>query len=201
MNGALKVIAAVTMLLDHIGAILFPTEISFRVVGRLALPIFAWCIAQGYRHTSNLQKYICRLLLFAIISQFPYELMSPTRLNILFCFTAALLLLYLKDRYSRWIYLALFPLGAISLEYGIYAILLVIIFHELEAQPLLCLIAFTIATGIYTMVYGVNLQLFSIVALPLIFSLKNIHFKLPHRIFYWFYPVHLVVLTSLKMLL
>lgn len=49
----LKLIAAVSMLVDHVGCILFPYFEIFRIVGRLAFPIFAFCLAEGVRYTKT----------------------------------------------------------------------------------------------------------------------------------------------------
>ena len=58
LNGnALKYIAALTMLIDHAGLLLFPRNILFRIIGRLAFPIFAFMIAEGCRYTRNKLKY------------------------------------------------------------------------------------------------------------------------------------------------
>ena len=71
----LKLIAVATMLIDHIGAV-FPgeTPMLFRSVGRIAFPIFVYMIAQGCRYTNNINKYLLRLALFALISEIPFDL-------------------------------------------------------------------------------------------------------------------------------
>ncbi len=70
----LKMIAVITMLIDHIGAVIFPDIIVLRIIGRLAFPLFAFLITEGYRHTSNFNRYLGRLFIFAIISQYPFWL-------------------------------------------------------------------------------------------------------------------------------
>ena len=57
----LKLIAAVTMFIDHAGLILFPQYRIFRIIGRLAFPIYAYCIAEGFRYTRNRKKYFLRV--------------------------------------------------------------------------------------------------------------------------------------------
>ena len=52
-SNQLKLIAAVSMLLDHVGYFLFPTVTVFRILGRLAFPIFAFCISEGCRYTKT----------------------------------------------------------------------------------------------------------------------------------------------------
>jgi len=67
---ALKLIALITMIIDHIGAA-FPDTFGFefRVIGRLAFPIFVFLLAEGFRHTKSHGKFLARLFVFAIISQ------------------------------------------------------------------------------------------------------------------------------------
>ena len=66
---ALKLIACITMLIDHVGYIFFPKLWILRTIGRLAFPIFAWQISVGYTKSSNKVNYFKRLLLFALITQ------------------------------------------------------------------------------------------------------------------------------------
>ncbi|MFN2363319.1 MAG: TraX family protein, partial [Halarsenatibacteraceae bacterium] len=70
----IKMVAITTMLIDHIGSIIFPEYIILRVIGRLAFPLFAFLITEGYRHTSNINRYLVRLSIFALISQYPFWL-------------------------------------------------------------------------------------------------------------------------------
>ncbi|MCL2372318.1 MAG: conjugal transfer protein TraX [Defluviitaleaceae bacterium] len=67
----LKVIALVTMVIDHTGAALFPYQEFFvlRVIGRVAFPIFVYLVAEGFRHTKSPGWFLARLGAFAIISE------------------------------------------------------------------------------------------------------------------------------------
>ena len=65
----LKCIAMVAMLIDHTSTAYFGYTTLFNVIGRIAFPIFAFQISEGYIHTKNLKKYFLRLFLFAVISQ------------------------------------------------------------------------------------------------------------------------------------
>ncbi len=75
----LKIIACVFMLVDHVGFILIKNNRIFRIIGRLAMPIFAFQVAQGFKHTSSKPKYILRMFLFTLISEVPFLLMFATR--------------------------------------------------------------------------------------------------------------------------
>lgn len=74
----LKIIAVATMLIDHIAAVFFtygsPIWIICRSIGRLSFPIFAFLIAEGFHHTSNIKKYLTRLGIFALISEIPFDM-------------------------------------------------------------------------------------------------------------------------------
>lgn len=163
-NDILKLLAFVTMLIDHIGYMYFPDEVIFRIIGRLAFPIFAYQIALGYSKTSNLKKYVFRLSLFALITQIPYSFFNPdlkfnpVHFNVLFTFITAIGLLYVYDmgilriknfiedrNYKHLLYgiflliLAVaiiilpevisFIVKGFSLEYGLLALTLVLLFH------------------------------------------------------------------------
>lgn len=75
MSGtALKLLAVLTMIVDHIGAVFFPDLIILRMVGRLSMPIFCFLIIEGFRKTSNQKRFLLRLGLFALISEVPFDL-------------------------------------------------------------------------------------------------------------------------------
>lgn len=55
----LKIIAIISMLIDHIGHVFFPEEAAFRWIGRLAFPIFSYCLTVGLVYTRSI-KSICQ---------------------------------------------------------------------------------------------------------------------------------------------
>lgn len=73
----LKLVGLIIMTIDTIGIAFFPNQLIFRLVGRLALPIFAFFIALGAKRTRHIDNYINRILLFAFVSQFPYIFFRP----------------------------------------------------------------------------------------------------------------------------
>jgi hypothetical protein len=122
-NDVLKIIAMVTMLIDHIGY-MFSTELAplfrdisttlfndplaiqpdiLRIIGRFSFPIFAYMIAKGWKHTSSKKNYVIRLSIFALISQVPYAYFGPAveaswlHLNVIILFVFSLGALYLID--------------------------------------------------------------------------------------------------------
>ena len=114
----LRRIAACTMLVDHIGATLFPGVLWLRCVGRLAFPIFCYCLTVGLLYTHDVRKYLTRLGIFALVSQ-PFYILAfhpvgefwanLTNWNIFFTLFLSLLGMYgLKER-KWWLFaLALF---------------------------------------------------------------------------------------------
>lgn len=102
-SAGLHMLAMALMLCDHIWATL-PAPGWFTSVGRVAYPIFAFLLAEGYFHTHNLRRYLGRLLVWALISELPFNLMYggsaiyPFHQNVLWTFLLSLLLLALLDR-------------------------------------------------------------------------------------------------------
>ena len=71
----MKILAVVSMLIDHTAIFLFPRFIDasvytvMRAIGRFAFPVFAYLIVNGYEKTRDVKRYLTRLLAFAVISQ------------------------------------------------------------------------------------------------------------------------------------
>ena len=95
---ALHIIAMIFMLCDHMWATILDYE-WLTCIGRIAFPIFAFLITEGYIHTSNINKYIKRMMIFAIITEIPFNLMVsaspiyPFHQNVLWTFVISLLTL------------------------------------------------------------------------------------------------------------
>lgn len=115
----LKLIAIITMVIDHITAVLVapshPFYIIGRSIGRLSFPIFCFLMVQGHKHTSNIKKYLLRLLAFSLISEIPFDfafynpLVSNSYLyhqNIFFTLFIGLLVITLLDRVDKMNYIA-----------------------------------------------------------------------------------------------
>lgn len=139
----LKIIAMVLMLLDHIWATVWDVP-WFTMVGRLAFPIFAFQIVEGFFHTSSRKRYMQRMLLFALISEIPFNLMIsnglvyPFHQNVMFTFLIALVLMNWMERSktSRWKFVIVtaacvglaYVLGLLTFvdyyHYGIFTVLL-----------------------------------------------------------------------------
>ena len=146
-SAGLHILAMLFMLLDHLWATVVPGNEWMTCVGRLAFPIFAFLIVEGYFHTRNLKKYLLRLMTFALLSEIPFNLMYAGRLfypihqNVLWAFLISLVLISwnekLRDgalwrRVLRWVVslLAGFLIGTLTfVDYYGYGILMVLVFY------------------------------------------------------------------------
>lgn len=91
----LKIIACVSMLIDHIGVEFFPQIVIFRIIGRLAFPLFAFFIAEGCRYTRNPVKRLALILIVGVGCNAAYYIVSREQnFNILITFTLSILLIY-----------------------------------------------------------------------------------------------------------
>lgn len=147
----LKLVAIISMFCDHFGKILLPDVWILPVIGRLAFPIFAYCLVVGSLYTSNIKRYILRLIIFALISQPFYVLafhptwadfwLNLTNLNIFFTLVVGLIAVYALHHTinqspgrERNLMLALFIVmlviaAMVNLDYGINGILLMVLIY------------------------------------------------------------------------
>lgn len=236
----LKLTAMLLMLIDHITLVFVPhTNILYtlgRLVGRLAMPIFAYKIAIGFLHTSNFKNYVMRVILMTLCAQIPFvwmahglsfeELLNPRNLPLFFTnwnigltFICALLILKLyqgldecSTNYPSLSIIAISLLGLLSMvaDYNIYGVFMVIIFYVIikyRYSFLVCallIVTNTLVAYITPTLMGnwspFLLQAFCVLSLPLIKSLPDNNSPRSQRIWYAFYPVHMLVLAFLSAL-
>lgn len=95
---ALKLIAAISMFIDHMGLLLFPQYRIFRIIGRLAFPIYAYCIAEGFRYTRNRRLYFLRIFLLGLVCQVVYTISDrKLYIGILLVFSYSIILMACLD--------------------------------------------------------------------------------------------------------
>lgn len=227
-GGALKGIAAALMLMDHVGAILLPEVPVLRCVGRLAFPIFAFFIAEGYAHTRDFGRYFRRLAILAVVSEIPFNLENGavfdlTRQNVLFTFCLALLTLrgleaLGRERgFGRWagcglVLAAGFAAGELLRTdyggWGVVTVALLYLCRDGKYAKLWLLLAMAAVNGLgmgsLTMPFfggEMPIQIFAVAALPMIWLYNGqAGPKGLRRAFYVFYPAHLLVLEGIRTL-
>ena len=142
------------MLLDHLWAMVIPGSQWMNYVGRLAFPIFAFQLAEGFRHTSDFRRYALRLLVFALVSEVPFDLMYassvlyPFHQNVMFTLLLGLLALRGLERARQrrtaggWALgllgvLAAWLAGSVGMvDYGGMGVLTVVVFYLFRGFPL-----------------------------------------------------------------
>jgi len=207
-NSSLKIIACLTMLIDHIGATLYPDMSLLRMIGRLSFPIFAFLVVEGFHHTQNIKKYGIRLGVFALISEVPYDLafrgnlIDFYRQNIFFTLFLGLVSLWFYHRYRSQrpmiAIFAVFLIGSLSVllrtDYSIYGIVMIFLFDFFRDRRFFA----CISAGAINFTMGSAIQGLAIFAMPLILlynGKKGINLK---YLFYGFYPIHLTILYVLQ---
>ncbi|WOD41988.1 TraX family protein [Nodosilinea sp. E11] len=196
----IKLLAAITMLIDHIGVVFFPDVDWLRMVGRISFPLFVWLLVQGEAHTRDIGRYGLRLAVLGLVSQPIYQLtFRATELNILFELLVGLVCLRLVRHFPQ-LQLAIWLGGAglselLPMGYGSYGIALVALTAYFRPQALwwLAWVGFHL---LWAWLAG-PFQLLAI-AVPLIFLLANGDRGPKARWFYAFYPGHLALLWLIR---
>ena len=218
----LKIIACISMVIDHAGSVFFPSYIMFRWIGRLAFPIFCYCLTVGMLYTHNVYKYLLRLGVFAIISQ-PFYILAfhPNDffnnlfiLNIFFTLFISLLAVWgFKEKKCFVFIIATTITALVNFDYSLNGIILMLIFYLCRNKPKLGVLLFilnylpilftTPITDPHALVignYAIGFECFSVFAIPFIFLKTSTNLKLSKWIFYVFYPLHLFVIYVFRMI-
>lgn len=152
-SNMLRIVAVLLMLSDHIWATYMSFGNWMTYIGRMAFPIFAFQIAEGFVHTSNFKKYVFRLLGFALVTEIPFNLFyssrwfNPFHQNVLFTLLLGLLAIYVIDKAKKTktvknillavLWLLLISVGATIgfVDYGFLGMLTVVMFYVLRDFP------------------------------------------------------------------
>ncbi len=152
-SNMLRTLAVIFMITDHLWATIVPGNNWMTYLGRLAFPIFAFQISEGFIHTSNLKKYTLRLLTFAVVSEIPFNLFYggnwfyPYHQNVMFTLLLGLLAITLidkarKEKTAKQIVKTVLLLIPICLgayigfpDYGFWGFLTVVMFYLFRGFP------------------------------------------------------------------
>lgn len=206
------------MFLDHYQFMIGGSEI-FRIIGRVAFPIFAFTLSEGYVHTRNLKKYLLRIFCFAVGIQILFILFGYGGIvNIFFTLFFGLVAIYIlnlkkdlvKEPFMKVIKVILIAgilyfAQVLQLDYGAYGILLIMIFNAFRNDKLKILMSF-LALNMFNIIFPnvfqiIDTQIFSLISLIFIFMYNGEKGKSIRYFFYLFYPVHFFILGVIKFFL
>ena len=224
---ALKWIALLTMLCDHAGAVLFAQYPVMRLIGRTAFPLFVWLLVEGFFHTSSRKQYLGRMAFFALVSELPFDLAlygRPDRQgqNVFFTLSVSLVMLVFLERAmdacqrkrqagEKAFLQTLAAVGTVAaamaaaelfcVDYGGSGPLLAALFYcyKRKGSPGLAVsfLIFCLSMGLLTAM----VEIFGIVSVPLIARYNGKRTGRGRgRLFYLFYPLHLLILYGISML-
>lgn len=202
----LKIIAIIAMVIDHAGAVFFPKILLFNLIGRLAFPIFAFLLAEGFFHTSDVKKYITRLGIMALVSEVPFDLVfygTPVYLGhqniFLTLFLAAEAMYWINRSYNMFMkvgigFLVMLLADILHTDYMSVGVFTVLVFYFWRDKKFIkyCMVA---AANIFVM--G-GVQIYGTLALIPISLYNGNEGRKMKSFFYLFYPVHLVALLLIR---
>lgn len=231
-GNVLKWIGIITMLIDHVGAVLIfkictwggyrPEWVNiywvFRRIGRLAFPLFAFMIVEGFIHTRNWKKYCGRLALFALLSEIPFNLafdgqwFTTEKTSVLATFTFGVLLLgiwrtlqtappqeeqtrFWHNRIFRQILAVLALLGFLLLadwlntDYGSVGVAVVFVFYQLRNHRLPAAVLACAA-----LLFVDKIEIWGALSIIPILLYNGKRGRQMKYFFYVFYPLHLFAL-------
>ncbi|MCC8051961.1 MAG: conjugal transfer protein TraX [Clostridiales bacterium] len=225
-GSTLKLIAIITMLIDHTGATVLRSIMRLpevtgnaalrntwvhiyntsRDIGRLAFPIFCFLLVEGFLHTRSPRKYAGRLFLFALISEIPFDIalkgswFYPDKQNVYFTLLIGLLVMmairWLTDNGTRRVLLSVLPIAAgmmlaawIDTDYNYKGVFLIAVLYLMRNSRLYQCIGGAAA---------ISWELPAPIAfIPVYFYNGKRGISLKY-VFYWFYPVHLMLLYAIN---
>lgn len=209
-GSALKIIAVLSMVTDHCAYYLLDGNTwayeVMRCFGRVAFPVFAFLVAEGFAHTRNRMRYFLSLLLFAAVSEVPWYLLNGAdgTHNVMFTLALGVAALAVFERLQKHGALAIAAILLVALsaeisglDYGWHGIVEILVFHLFRSKKYcqstrLLQLAFAFPFMSHYGIIGALLACF------IIFLYNGtrgiIHGKVAKYGFYAIYPVHLIII-------
>ena len=189
------------MFIDHMGAVFFPGELMFRYIGRIAFPIFAFLLVEGYFHTRDVRRYMLRLGLFAVISEIPYDLAFRETIlefehqNVFFTLFIGVAMMYALEKSPQWqakaaeVLLAMWAASLLCSDYRYKGILLIAVYYFLRGRKRE---EFVLGAG-WNFLWNWEIQGYGALASVPIAMYSGQRGRSMKYFFYLFYPLHLAV--------
>lgn len=221
---ALRTLALVTMLIDHMGVVLFPRMFWLRGIGRLAFPIFAFLLAEGADHTRHPFQYLLRLAIAAIISEIPFDYMVWGRMTwryqnvmlTLLLALSAILALKVAIQPGRRKFLPIAVLAAVlctvgaehlNTDYGAFGVMVCLMFwamRRVRGGLWISAVGFLVLCQFMMDVYlpGIRIPIESLGVAAFLFmglyrGWRYSRSRVLQWVFYLYYPVHMTILVLL----
>ncbi|WP_019228211.1 TraX family protein [Sedimentibacter sp. B4] len=210
----LKAVALATMIIDHYGAIFHSGENIYRIIGRIAFPVYCFLLVEGYFHTSNVKKYGKRLLLFAFISEIPFDLafygsVGFAHQNIFFTLFIGLAAIYFLEKkeqkynFDKSLVIAAAGILAmvLSVDYSIMGVIYILSFYFTRNFSKKRQLLYMAGIMLFINLMSSPLQQFSLLALPFIYFYNGepgLNNKFLQILFYAAYPLHLLLFYFLN---
>ena len=220
----LKYIAIIAMVIDHIGAFFIPSSTIiysiFRFIGKLTAPLMCYFLVEGYNYTSSKNKYLVRLGIFSIISQFAFSLAISNKLfiptfNMIFtlfiCFLVLLSYEKIKNKLVKWIVILSFILISDFSDWGIFAPCWVLLFYIFKDKRSLQICFYYIVTCLVIIIKYIIINISGwdlmlrysglLLFIPIVCLYngeKGKSGKFNKWFFYIFYPVHLIIIALIR---
>lgn len=204
----LKMIGIVTMLIDHVGAILFPQFLFFRIIGRISFPIFTYTSVEGFMHTHDVKKYMTRLGILALVSEIPFDLAFSGTIwnvqsqNVFFTLFLGVFMLYLMLKVPNVIIGFGCVLGLLLLseflhtDYSSMGLLMIYWFYQYRDNKVMK----ALGIAVINLLFMGGIQVYAILALiPILMHNGNQGIRCK-KFFYGFYPVHLFALYLISLI-
>lgn len=202
----LKILALLTMTIDHMGAVLFPSQIWMRVVGRIAFPVYCFLLVEGFTYTRSRKEYLKRLLVFAVISEIPFDMAFFGKAfymghqNVFFTLFIGFLTMYFCEYatsdISRYImcFAGLMLSGLLRTDYSYFGIATILVFYLFRKQRFMA-----VAIQSVMNILEFSIQSAAVMAFIPISLYRGRRGKKMLQIgFYAFYPIHLIILHIIK---
>lgn len=218
-SSALHIWAMLLMLCDHLQLTLLPDLPILRCVGRLAFPLFAFMAVEGYLHTRSLKKYLLRLLMLAVISEIPFDLLvsgsvfDPMHQNVIWTIILGLCCIRafenisadLKKMLSAVVIIASLAAAIIArVDYSSAGVLTLLAFYAFRGNTVRCRLMQLLSLAFINLVllggieFAFPYQALAVLSLPIIWLYDGS--QGPHNGFikaanYLFYPAHMLILA------
>lgn len=196
----LKVIALMSMVVDHMGVVFFPDQVWMRMVGRISMPIFVFLLVQGYRKTRDVKRYQVRLAVSAVVMLLGNWVVGDVvgvgiRSNMFLTLLVVLIFIEAADRRNvKNIFLALSLFFVALIEYGVLALVLGMVFRNFEREKMIVLyVVVSLVSGFFF-----KYQYMMLMSLPFILLYSGERGPAVKWFFYVFYPAHIWGLYLIK---